>query len=119
MKSGEEFSIESPQALTDGLRQQQNGNTEGYVLKGRVKNPHLASRSLLVSFRECDCSIGANGSRATFYGWADNSQIDERCLSKYCDYALTGTKKSYQGYEFFEKRYEIAEQYCGYLNGAA
>lgn len=93
MKRAEEFSIKLPQALKGGLRQQQNGHTEGYVLKGRVKNPHMASWSLLVSFKKYDRSIRAHGSRSTFYGWSDNSQIDNRYVSKYCDYAITGTKK--------------------------
>ena len=119
MKSGEEFSIKLPQALADGLRKHQNGHTEGYVFKGRVKNPHMEAGSLLVSFKEYDRSITAHGCSSTFHGWADNLQIDERYVSKYCDHAITGTKKSYRRDDFFEKRYEIAEQYYGYLNGAA
>ena len=37
MKSGEEFSIMLPQALVDELKKHQNGQTEGYVFKGRIE----------------------------------------------------------------------------------
>lgn len=117
MKSSEEFSIQLPKALVEELRQHQNGQTEGYVFKGRINNPHMASGSLLVSFKKYDRSTTAHGCRSTFHGWADNLQIDERFIDKYCDHAVTGTKKSYRRDDFFEKRYEVAEQYYAYLSG--
>jgi len=119
MKSGNAFSIKLPKALTDELKQHQNGQTEGYVFKGRINNPHMASGSLLVSFKKYDRNTTAHGCRSTFHGWADNLQIDERFIDKYCDHAVTGTKKSYRRDDFFEKRYEVAEQYYAYLSGAA
>jgi hypothetical protein len=79
----------------------------------------MASGSLLVSFKKYDRSTTAHGCRSTFHGWADNLQIDERFIDKYCDHAVTGTKKSYRRDDFFEKRYEVAEQYYAYLSGAA
>lgn len=119
MKSGNEFSIKLPKALTEELRRHKNGQTEGYVFKGRVNNPHMASGSLLVSFKKYDRNTTAHGCRSTFHGWADNMQIDERFISKYCDHAVEGTKKSYRRDHFFEKRYEVAERYYAYLSGAS
>ena len=55
----------------------------------------------------------------TELSWADNLQIDEFYVSKYCDHAVTGTKKSYCCGDLFEKRDGIAEQYYGYLIGVA
>ena len=122
MKSGEEFSIKLPEALVDELKQYQSRRAERYVFKGRVmrvNNPHMASGSFLVSFKKYVCSITARGCRSAFHGWADNLQIDEFHVSKYCDHAVTGTKKSYSCDDFFEKRDGISQQYYGYLNGVA
>lgn len=88
MKSGEGFSIMLPQVLLDGLRQHQKTHNEGYVFKGRVENPHMASGGLLVSFKKYDCSITAYGCSSTFHGWAEYPEIDERYISKYSGHTV-------------------------------
>ena len=117
MKSGEEFSIKLPKKLLKELESHRKGQKSGYVFKGRLENEHMAMDSLRVNFKKYDPTITAHGWRSTFHGWADNKEIDERFISKYCDHAVTGTKKSYRRDEFYEKRYEIAEQYYSYLSG--
>ena len=66
MKSIKEFSIKFPKPLLDEFRQHQNGQTEGYLFKRRVNNPHMASGSLLGSFKKYDHGMTAHGYRSTF-----------------------------------------------------
>ena len=111
MKSGREFSMKIPKALSEALCALPRKCNYVFSVDGRKP---INAETLRRNFQKFD-NITTHGFRNTFKTWCLNNNIDHFLADRYVDHALVGLDKNYRRDDLFEKRAELAERYLKFV----
>jgi integrase len=111
MKSGREFSMKIPKALSEALCALPRKCNYVFSVDGRKP---INAETLRRNFQKFD-NITTHGFRNTFKPWCLNNNIDHFLADRYVDHALVGLDKNYRRDDLFEKRAELAERYLKFV----
>jgi len=113
MKSGREFSIKLPQALSEALCALPRTCDYVFSVNGRDA---INAETLRRNFQKFD-NITTHGFRNTFKTWCLHHGIDAFLADRYVDHALQGLDKNYRRDDLFDQRAALAERYFKFVRG--